>query len=98
MSLSDALAHWGWQVNVWLGIGGLSVTVAFACGLTIGRRLGRNETPHTLRQTVEGLKVSVAIWHEKWRAERDLREAAEDREAILRGAEKAYTDAMRRAG
>ena len=97
MNVTDILSEFGWHLHVYHGVTALAIIASFACGLTLGRRIGQNETPHVLRQTIERLRVSVAIWHEKWRAERDLRETAEDRERVLRGAGKAYEDALREA-
>ena len=100
MSLSDALAHYGWQLTVWLAVGGLSVIAAFAVGLTIGRRIGHHETPSHWRAVAEKWKrhyiAGVTRWHERWRGERDRRERAEDHVNELKGAQKAYDDALRR--
>lgn len=92
MSLSDALAHYGWQLTVWLAVGGLSVIAAFACGLTIGRRIGRNETPHVTKKAIDRLTLQVVRWRERWRAEVKARESVEERHARLRGALRVYEE------
>lgn len=100
MSLSDALAHYGWQLTVWQAVWGLSIIASFAVGLTLGRRIGHIESPTHWKAVADKWRRRSAVvlvkWHERWRAERDNREAAEDRERTLRGASKAYDDAMGR--
>ena len=100
MSLSDAMAHYGWQLTVWQGVWGLSIIAAFAVGLTLGRRIGHIEAPTYWKAVADKWKLKAAVWlerwHGRWRAEREAREVSEDRERILRGASKAYDEAIRR--
>ena len=100
MNLSDALAHYGWQLTVWLAVGGLSVIAAFAVGLTIGRRIGHHETPSHWRAVAEKWKRLavkwMVMWHERWRGERDRRLEAQADAAEVRAVAYHYDQVMRR--
>ena len=100
MNVTDILSEFGWHLHVYHGVTALAIIAAFACGLTLGRRIGHHETPTHWHAVAEKWKrhyiAGVTRWHERWRAERDRRERAEDHVNELKGAQKGYDDALRR--
>lgn len=92
MNLADAAAEFGWQAIALAGVVGLAIITAFAVGLTIGRRIGRNETPHVAKKAIDRLTLQVVRWRERYRAEVKARESVEERHARLRGALRVYEE------
>ena len=100
MNVTDILSEFGWHLHVYHAVTALAIVAAFACGLTLGRRIGHHEAEGHWRSVAEKWK-RLAVkwltrWIERWRAERARRERAEDRLNELKGAQKAYDDALRR--
>ena len=92
MNTPDVLAEFGVWITIWVGVAGLAVIASFSMGLAIGRRIGRNETPHVFKKALDRLALQVVKWRERWRAEVKARESVEERHARLRGALKVYEE------
>ena len=92
MNLTDILSEFGWHLHVYHGVTAFAIIAAFACGLTLGRRIGRNETPHVFKRALDRSTLQVVKWRERWRAEVKAREGVEERHARLRGALKVYEE------